>query len=1153
MTFFSRHLVAALLACVIGATGFAQEVRVIVDGQDFDNVNVNGQDFIGENQNGFRFLPAFEGTRSIRLVNYTGGSVTYSGEIVSANGYSARLGAVPQNFPFRVGAECAVRVTMSGSGEGVSPSNIVQIGTFEPNLTVAFDACGGTADIKTKSFVIAGGTYGSLPTARLSGSEFLGWYSDKSGGEKITASSHICMAYTTLYAHWQATVPQPDPSPTNTPASASYKISYKSLGDGVNDSANPASFAAEDLPLALLPAKRVGFDFREWSPNGGVIPVGTASNCAFTAMWVSHKYDVVFNPNGGTGNVVTQHIAYSSSTALRTCTFKKASAAFVGWSTTPSNQVVYADGEKVKGLSPDEGAVIPLYAQWMPVVDMPEDAWSFVEIASNALQIVSTDMTARVSAIDPSVKGDLLLPAKLHGVKVVEIGPSAFAGCTGITSVIIPQGITNIADSAFSGCTALTNVVVPVSMMAIGASSFKDCHALRAIDLAPTVSIGEGAFAGTGYWDDWEVTEKGNMVFLGDAVLGVKGALRKVVFPDGWTEIPDEMFRNASDLEEVILPYGLQRIGAYAFAGCGKLADANHGIYIPPFVEEIGDYAFSECTKLRIVRFMGPKPEAGEKIYYHAASGLVSGVMRENAASWADEAGRLPAKWPEGDAARAINWWNPSNPTPYDDSSDSDRKIVTFKFLHYNATAGYDTVRILVEDGQLVDAEFPEEPEREDYDFLGWFTKPYGGEQIDEGSTLPEELRDAATVSLYGHWVRNRSPDYDDPQDYGDIGYNPKKAHAYNGYLLDGDLVVGTVQLKLARAMAKRIDGEVVTNVVTSASVLMLGEGKKVSLRGNCVVADGAGAGELVPTRRTDEREMSISFEDGNVITGDFDGYEFVAFRDLFAAGTDLDKRLSRAALDNCGNSFAVVLSVSGSELYDGCTVVLSATISSSGKVKVSGTMPDGTKVSATSQVLVGEEAYYVPVVVPLYAGKRGGFGFLVEFAAEEEEEGVFVPRVSGVSPWRMGGGEDAEEATLDPVESGIGRPGKLSNGATFSVSGDFDPDGIDIDSAFSPDGTVVEVVGGNWRLPKADVVKFSREDESWYTPDGKDYGNPAGLKLSYAAKSGTFKGSFKVYGVTDDGKSRKLTATVIGAVVDGVGYGTATIKKVGAVPIVIK
>ena len=55
---------------------------------------------------------------------------------------------------------------------------------------------------------------------------------------------------------------------------------------------------------------------------------------------------------------------------------------------------------------------------------------------------------------------------------------------------------------------------------------------------------------------------------------------------------------------------------------------------------------------------------------------------------------------------------------------------------------------------------------------------------------------------------------------------------------------------------------------------------------------------------------------------------------------------------------------------------------------------------------------------------------------------------------------------------------------------------------------------------------------------------NPSALKLTYTAKSGSFKGSFKAYTLDAKGKIKSYTVNVTGVAVGNVGYGTATVKK---------
>ena len=68
-----------------------------------------------------------------------------------------------------------------------------------------------------------------------------------------------------------------------------------------------------------------------------------------------------------------------------------------------------------------------------------------------------------------------------------------------------------------------------------------------------------------------------------------------------------------------------------------------------------------------------------------------------------------------------------------------------------------------------------------------------------------------------------------------------------------------------------------------------------------------------------------------------------------------------------------------------------------------------------------------------------------------------------------------------------------------------------------------------------------------------KDPGNNSGLKLTYNAKDGSFKGSFNVYAVVG-GRLKKFRANVTGVMVGAKGYGVAAIKSPAATaPITIE
>ena len=69
---------------------------------------------------------------------------------------------------------------------------------------------------------------------------------------------------------------------------------------------------------------------------------------------------------------------------------------------------------------------------------------------------------------------------------------------------------------------------------------------------------------------------------------------------------------------------------------------------------------------------------------------------------------------------------------------------------------------------------------------------------------------------------------------------------------------------------------------------------------------------------------------------------------------------------------------------------------------------------------------------------------------------------------------------------------------------------------------------------------------------DVKESANPSGRQLTLVPKTGELKGSFSVFALDGRGKLKKLTAAVSGILLDGVGFGTATIKKIGSAPVEI-
>ena len=96
--------------------------------------------------------------------------------------------------------------------------------------------------------------------------------------------------------------------------------------------------------------------------------------------------------------------------------------------------------------------------------------------------------------------GDVTIPETVtyNGTtySVTTIGNYAFRGCSGLTSVNIPNSVTTIGGYAFFGCSGLTSIDIPNSVTTIGVYAFYDCSKLRTLlfNAVNCTSIGYRAF-----------------------------------------------------------------------------------------------------------------------------------------------------------------------------------------------------------------------------------------------------------------------------------------------------------------------------------------------------------------------------------------------------------------------------------------------------------------------------------------------------------------------------------------------------------------------------------------------------------------------------------------------------------------------------------
>ena len=195
---------------------------------------------------------------------------------------------------------------------------------------------------------------------------------------------------------------------------------------------------------------------------------------------------------------------------------------------------------------------------------------------------------------------------------VTSIGYGAFSGCSGLTSITIPNSVTSI-DGAFSGCSGLTSITIPNSVTSIKGGAFADCSGLSSVTIPNSVtSIGNSAFYGCSGLTS--ITIPNSVTSIGDhAFYGCSG-LTSITIPNSVTSIEDYVFCNCSSLTSVTIPNSVTSIEDGAFCGCSSLIS----VTIPNSITSIGSVAFLECSALISVTIGSSVTSIGDRAFFLA-------------------------------------------------------------------------------------------------------------------------------------------------------------------------------------------------------------------------------------------------------------------------------------------------------------------------------------------------------------------------------------------------------------------------------------------------------------------------------------------------------------------------------------------------------
>ncbi len=217
--------------------------------------------------------------------------------------------------------------------------------------------------------------------------------------------------------------------------------------------------------------------------------------------------------------------------------------------------------------------IIPFSSDPTIIIDVNADGslYTFYKVISEADKTCQVGIGQEGStAIPTTYAGDFTIPSSVNGYTVTKVGAYAFKGCSGITAVILPEGIKEIGNYAFANATAMTSVSLPESLEIIGTGAFR-YSGLTAVELPEnTLNLGSSAFMGC-------------------------AQLASVKLPSQITVLPNYLFENCYRLESIVIPNNVNTIGSSCFRNTALTS-----VLLPESLGSLGRSSF-ECANLTTV------------------------------------------------------------------------------------------------------------------------------------------------------------------------------------------------------------------------------------------------------------------------------------------------------------------------------------------------------------------------------------------------------------------------------------------------------------------------------------------------------------------------------------------------------------------------
>ena len=222
---------------------------------------------------------------------------------------------------------------------------------------------------------------------------------------------------------------------------------------------------------------------------------------------------------------------------------------------------------------------------------------------------------------------------RFSGNQLTSIGDYAFADCTGLKQLQIPNSVLQIGEYAFAGCMNLSgDLIIPDSVATIKSYAFQNCTGLDG-----TLTLGTGlkyiesaAFRGCSFTGELiipqTITGIDNFAFVGCKFSGV------LSIPDSVTRIGGHAFFRCDALTEVYIPEEVKTINEGTFRECESLKK----VVFPKQLKKIGKWAFLQCRNLEGAFFCGDAPSIYNSAIFDKCKSTFCIYYKPGTSGWTD-------------------------------------------------------------------------------------------------------------------------------------------------------------------------------------------------------------------------------------------------------------------------------------------------------------------------------------------------------------------------------------------------------------------------------------------------------------------------------------------------------------------------------------